>query len=458
MAKKFKKLIPKKLVNFYHYLWALAGALIYKFPSRNLIVIGVTGTKGKTSVSYLTYALLQSAGIKTALFSSQYFCINDELKENTVRLTTPGHGFFQKFLAEATKAGCEVAILEITSEGLVQSRHRFIDFDIVAFINIHPEHIEHHGGYLNYREAKSLLFRNLLKGKNKLFRSKLIKKTIVVNLDEKEADYFLSFPAQQKITYSIENTYSYPNHLQPQKYTLGPTGTKFYWENQIFNFKMPGRQYLSNAFASLSIIHGLDLNVKSFNQALADFNGLTGRFEVISAGGIKVIIDYAHTPGSIETLYQNIWQIFKPKRLLCLVSSAGGHRDKWKRPVIGEIACRYCNETIITDEDPVDEDPMAIMRSIETGLKRYLAEYELQKPYKIIPDRTEAIKTLVDQAQKDDVVVLIGKGAEKSIETADGPIPWDEEEAVRKALNSKQRQLRRSNRKIYSKISTKASG
>lgn len=448
MLKTLKQLIPSSLLALYHLVWALIGAIRFRFPSRELVVIGVTGTKGKSSVCYLLYSLLQHLGIKTALSSSQYFYIGDERYDNVSRVTMPGRWFLQKFIRQAVNAQAEVVIIEVTSEGLIQHRHRFIDFDIVVCLNLHPEHIEHHGGYANYRQAKGLLFYNFIHSRHKLFRGQLIKKTSVVNLDDAEADYFLSFPAEQKLTFSITEHQPNPTHTQPTKATFTAKGTKFSLEGTNFVLKLWGKENLANVMASLTVLQALGIRPKAVRDYLSNATGLPGRFEVISHSvGFKVVIDYAHTPASIEALYQNLWQLFKPKRLLCLVSAAGGHRDKWKRPVIGELAAKYCQEIVITDEDPFTDDPETIFRAIEAGLKRYLNEHDFHKDYTIIPDRQAAIQKLIQKAERGDIVVLIGKGAEATIETPTGSIPWNERAVVEAALAERRRR--------YSKISTK---
>ena len=436
-----RKFIPKPIINYYHYLLAFVGAVKYKFPSRNLIVIGVTGTKGKTTVCYLIYDLLYKLGIKTAISSSDAFLFDGEASEKISRSatpgTTPGRWFLQKFLKEALNKNCEVAVLEITSEGLMQNRHSFIDFDIVEFINIHPEHIEHHGGYEKYKESKAKLFLNLLKGKNKYFRGKMIKKTIIANLDDKESDYFLNFPAQEKITYSIEvDTGNESLNIHPEKIQLSPKGVTFKINDLLFASKLIGNQGVYNILASFVAIKSIGIPISDLKQPLAEFNGLPGRFEMFQSRKCRVIIDYAHTPVSVEELYKNILEIFKPRKLLCLIGSDGGCRDKWKRPVIGEIAAKYCSKIVISDVNPYDEDPFVIMRAIEQGVKKYFEAFDFKKDYEIIQDRKEAILNLVNSAEKEDIIVTIGKGVENTIEMNGYSIPWNEKEVVLEILGS----------------------
>ncbi len=434
---KIRWKIPKFIINFYHYIFALLGAIYFKFPSKEIIVIGVTGTKGKTTTCYLIYTLLSKLGIKTALSSSMYFYFGDEKIENKSRITMPGRWYLQEFLRNAVNKGCEIAVIEATSEGLMQNRHKFIDFDICIFLNLHPEHIEHHGSFDNYKKSKGKLFENLLKGSRKYFKGKIVKKTIIANSDDFHSDYYLSFPSERKITFGLEGNPEKRDHLQILKYKLTTKGSFFVLNEDFDNkketkyfTKFIGKQNLYNILASLSVLKALEIPIKSVKDILKDIEPLPGHFEIVQGKGFKVIIDYAHTPDSIEELYKNIWSIFKPKRLLCLISSAGGLRDKWKRPEIGKIAAKYCNEIVISNEDPFDEDPLKIMKEIEYGVKNYLAEYEFQKPYKIIEDRKEAIGYLIENAQKNDIIVLIGKGAEPTIETKEGSIPWNEKEVV----------------------------
>jgi UDP-N-acetylmuramoyl-L-alanyl-D-glutamate--2,6-diaminopimelate ligase len=454
--KRFRKFLPKFLINFYHFLWSFFFALINKFPSKRIIVIGITGTKGKSTVSYLTYFLLQRLGFKTALSSSDFLFINEKEIERKERLTMPGRGFLQKFLKEAEDEGCEIAVIECTSEGLWQNRHAFINFDIAVFLNLHPEHIEHHGSYEAYRKAKGKLFKALEKSKErKSLRGFNIKKTIIVNLDDFESDYFLSFKAEQKIAFSLEATNFDKNFLlKPESYKISKNGISFRLEGKEFNSSLLGKPNLYNILASLSILKALGISLNLAIEPLKEFKGIPGRMEIIEAKGFKVVIDYAHTPESIEILYKTLLDLFKPKRLICLVSSAGGIRDKWKRPKIGELAAKYCSHIVITDEDPFDELPENIHKAIEIGAINFLNEYNIEKPIEIIPDRKEAILRLIEIAEKGDIVVTIGKGNEKYINYADKVLPWNEKEAVLSALESLGKNKKSKN---HSKISTKTS-
>ncbi len=444
VIKIFKKIIPKPILKIYHFCLSFIFALIYSFPSKKIIVIGVTGTKGKSTVCYLTYFLLKKLGIKTALSSSDYIFIDDEKIELKERITMPGRGFLHKFLKEAVKKNCEIAIIEVTSEGLDQFRHAFIDFDIAVFLNLHPEHIESHGSYENYRNAKGKLFKALEKSKEKkIFRGYKVKKTIIVNIDDFESDYFLSFKAEQKIVFGLESFLQEAVYnIKPSSYKLTQKGIEFVLDNKKFFSPLLGKPNLYNILASFSILKALNISFNNLDQILQEFKVMQGRMEIINAKNFKIVIDYAHTPHSVEELYKNVLSLFKPKRMLCLVSAAGS-RDKWKRAVIGEIAAKYCHYIIISNEDPFEENPEEILKSIEIGVKNYLSEFEIEKPVEIIEDRERAIYKLVELAQKGDIIVSIGKGNEPSIVFKEKIIPWNEKEVFINAL------------KDHSKISTK---
>lgn len=450
---KIKKFIPRKLLFLYHGLVNYFFSLITNFPSKKIITIGITGTKGKTTTTYLAYNILQSLGIKTCLISSDYLAIKNDIKENPERLTMPGRGYIHRFLKKAVNQGCEIAIIEVTSEGLMQNRHWGLDFDIAVFLNLHPEHIEHHGSFLAYRNAKGKLFQALSKSKTrKSFRNISIKKTIIVNSNDPESDYFLSFPAEKKITYGLTTTIN-SMHLKPEKVKFTSKGTSFDLSDIKFQTNLLGKINLLNTLAVLAILKALEIPLKSAVKPLKEFKGMPGRLEVYQHKGAKIIIDYAHTPDSLEEVCKLVLEIFKPKKLLLLIGAAGGIRDKWKRPVMGEKGIMYANELVITNEDPYDEEPISIMRSIEFGVKKYLAEFGIEKPYQIIEDRGKAIEYLIQKAEKRDVVLITGKGNEKEIMTKNGPVSWSDREKVISLIKNPKKVKKRN----YSKTSTKTS-
>ena len=381
-----KKFIPGFLLEFYHYCLAAIGAFLYGFPSRKMTIIGVTGTSGKSTVVELTTRIFEEAEFKTASLSSIKFKIRDKEWENKLKMTMPGRMKLQRFLRQAVKVGCEYAVLEVTSEGIKQFRHKFIDFDVAVLTNLSPEHIEAHGGFKKYRKAKAKLFQQT-------------KKIHIINADDKNAEYFLKIPAKQKIKYGINDKNLLPEHF-----------------NLLGNFN------LYNAITATKIAISQGISLETCKRALEKVKGIPGRMEIVNKEPFTVIVDYAHTPEALEKVYKTI--IKNNKRMICVLGACGGGRDKWKRPVLGKIAAQYCQEIIITNEDPYNEDPMEIIEQVagDTNAKKIL-------------DRKQAIGQALKLAQPGDIVIITGKGSEPWICVAKGKkIPWDDSQIVMEEL------------------------
>lgn len=408
-----RKIIPKKIFKAaqpaYHWLMAFLSALIYRFPSRKIFVLGVTGTKGKTSTVEIISSILEEAGYKTAVASSLRFKINKESQKNEHKMTMPGRFFTQKFLRKAINEKCQYALLEMTSEGAAQHRHKFIELNTLIFTNLAPEHIESHGSFENYRNAKLKLFKALGKSKTK-------NKIIIVNEDDKNADYFLNFDVPQKIKYGLKNL---------ESYELKSDGIDFQINGQKISSKLYGEFNLYNILAAIAFAKSQNIEVGAIKKAIEKFSGIEGRMERVDCGqNFNVIVDYAHTPDSLEKVYK----IFQNTRKICVLGSAGGGRDKWKRPEMGKIAATHCDKIILTNEDPYDENPTTIIEEIEAGFSQ-------TRNYEKILDRREAIAKALELAQAGDTVIITGKGAEPWLMGPNGTkIKWDDREIVREEL------------------------
>jgi UDP-N-acetylmuramoyl-L-alanyl-D-glutamate--2,6-diaminopimelate ligase len=404
MKEKLKKFLPQGLLSLYHFFLSFLGALIYGFPSKKLILIGVTGTNGKTTTTEMIAEIFEKAGKKVALLNSIKFKIGEREEINKLRMTMPGRFFIQRFLKKAAKEGCEFAILEVTSEGIKQHRHRFLDFKVAVFTNLSPEHIESHGSFEKYREAKGKFFQ-------------ATKEIHVINVEDKNSDYFLRFPAKRKITYGLEK---------------GEVNL----ENTKIKLKIPGEFNLYNALAAISVAISQGIDKEFATKVLEKFEGVPGRMEEVISKPFKVIVDYAFTPNALEKVYQTLTHSLDHstnRSLICVLGACGGGRDKWKRPVLGELAAKYCDEVIVTNEDPYDEDPWQIIEQVAAGTKG--------KARKIL-DRREAIREALKLAKEGDIVVITGKGCEPSICVAGGKkIPWDDRKVVKEEFQ-----------KIYEKI------
>jgi len=418
MKDLIKKFVPAFLLDFYHFILSFLGALIYGFPSRlrqgfggqakKLRVIGVTGTNGKTTTIEMIAKIFEEDGYKIALLNSIRFKIGQKEEINTLRMTMPGRFFIQRFLRKTVNEGCQYAILEVTSEGIKQHRHKFIKFDIAVFTNLAPEHIESHGSFEKYREAKGKLFQ-------------ISRNTHVINIEDDNSNYFLNFPAKKKITFGLEKG-------------------DFNLKNTNLKLGLIGNFNLYNALAAICVGISQGINLETCKKALGKFEGIPGRMELVISEPFKVFVDYAFTPNALEKVYQTLThQLINSSthKLICVLGACGGGRDKWKRPVLGEVAARYCNEVIITNEDPYDEDPWQIIGQIEVGMKNK----ELGENYWKILDRREAIRKALELAKKGDTIVITGKGCEPSICIKNKKVSWDDRKVVKEEF-----------RKLYGKI------
>jgi len=405
-----KKFIPSFLLDWYHFSLSYLGAVLYRFPSEKIKVIGVTGTNGKSTVVELTTKILEEAGYKVASLSSIRFKITEKEWPNTLKMTMPGRFKLQKFLRQAVDSGCQYVVLEVTSEGIKQHRHRFINFDTAVFTNLTPEHIEVHGGFENYRAAKGKLFQ-------------LTKNTHVINVDDANAEYFLQFSAKKKYTYGLNK---------------GDINNK----NLQLNLRLIGNFNIYNALAAICVGLSQGVDLKTCKRVVEKVEGIPGRMEEVISGPFKVFVDYAFTPNALEKVYQTLTSL-KPKaynlkpKLISVLGACGGGRDKWKRPVLGEIAAKYCDEIIVTNEDPYDEDPMEIIEQVAKGAESIRTNQSSQYKSAVfrILDRKAAIKKSLELAKTGDVVIITGKGCEPWICIAKGKkIPWDDRKVVREEL------------------------
>lgn len=401
-----KKLIPKPIFDFfapaYHWSLAIIGALIYSFPSRSLKIIGVTGTKGKSTTVYMITKIFEDAGFKIAAIGSLGFKIGSKEWPNTLKMTMPGRMKLQNFLAQAKKAGCDYIIMEVTSEGLAQHRLAGVSIDCAVITNLHKEHIESHGSFENYIKAKQKLFLKT-------------RRIHILNIDDPYFEKFANYPAKIKITYGRQGL------INSQKYNL--------------NLKLLGDFNESNALASLAVADAYRLDLNKAVDSLNSIESIPGRMEIIDYRdkGTRVIIDYAHTPDSLELVYKNLKQMINSGgRLIGVLGAAGGGRDKWKRPEFGRIADKYCDQIILTNEDPYDEDPGQILSQIKSGISN--SQFSISK-VKEIMNRGQAIEYALAFAQNGDIIVITGKGSETSIAANGGKkIPWSDREIVLKNI------------------------
>lgn len=407
-----KKIFPEKVWGrieaVYHFTLAFLAALLYRFPSRRIFVIGVTGTKGKTTVAELLSAILEEAGYKTAVSNTVRFKIGAESYDNTMKMTMPGRFFLQRFLRRAVRERCGYAIIETTSEGARQFRDRFIELNALIFTNLAPEHIESHGSYEKYRDAKLSIAKRILKSRKK-------RRFLVVNRDDKEAPAFLNIGVPETYGFSLADA---------MPYTVKKEGVSLSVRDIPIHSKLSGIFNIYNMLAAATCAEHLGIGADTVARAFSKFSGIPGRMEKIDLGqDFTVIVDYAHTPDSLLKVYE----VFQNAKKICVLGGTGGGRDAWKRPEMGKIADAYCSKIILTNEDPYDENPMEIVHTIKEGIRRPVAE--------IIIDRREAIRKALESAETGDVVIITGKGSDPYIMGPSGTrLPWSDALVAREEL------------------------
>lgn len=429
-----KKFIPPLLISWYHLVLAYLGALIYRFPSRKLIVIGVIGTKGKTTTCNLIAQVFNYCGFKTGMATTVNFCIGDEEWINEYKQTMLGRFKLQKLLRRMVKEGCKYAVIETSSEGILQHRHRAINYSAAVFTNLSPEHIERHGGFENYRAAKLELFKKVAEKENGVG---------VYNLDDENVENFLAISVKKQYGYCIKCQASgYRVAMLENKHRIHdvralPTGVTFMFGGEKIELPLFGEFNIHNAAAAICVALSQGLEIGQIRRALSLARPVPGRMEVVDEGqNFTAIVDYAHEPVSFESALQAI-KVLKPERTIVVFGSAGSGRDKWRRTTMGEIADKYADIIVVTTDDPGDETPDEIIDEVsERILKNPLRS--LKKNIFKIADRRKAIKRAISLAQPDDLILFAGKGGETWMNVEKGKkIPWDEGAIVREEIRNK---------------------
>ena len=412
-----KRFLPKSILKIirppYHLMLAYLAAVYYRHPSRNLMIIGVTGTKGKSSVTELLARVLTTNGHTVASLSTIAFTLNGETERNLFKMTMPGRFFVQRFLRRAVDAGCTHAVIEMTSEGARQFRHRFIELDALIFTNLTPEHIESHGSFSAYKAAKLSLATAV---------STSIKRPryLVANVDDEHGADFLDFEVEYKLPYSLKNMSFYSLHKDSISLVFGDT---------TIRVPLVGLFNVYNVLAVITLARTLNISLLTIDKALRNLPPIKGRVEQFTTPKtapkqITAVVDYAHTPDSLEKLYQ----AFPNAPKVCVLGNTGGGRDTWKRPEMGAIAERHCEQIILTNEDPYDEDPRTIVEAMRSGM-------EDQSKVEIIMDRRLAIRTAINNCPDGGYVLISGKGTDPYIMGPRGSkIPWSDAEVVKEEL------------------------
>lgn len=430
--KSIKKILPKTWILAFHKSRAVVACLLYRFPAREIRVIGVTGTNGKTTVCHLIASILEEAGFKVAMATTIDFQIGKKKWINKVKMTTLSPFALQKFIALAVKNKCKYVIIETTSHAIVQNRVWGIPYDAVVFTNLTHEHLDYHKTFDEYKEIKGRLFAGL----EKSLRKPETLKASVVNRDDPNFAYFSEFDADVKLSYGIMG-----GDVSAQNIFYKPDGTDLIMTTPkgkiLIKLKLPGRFNIHNALAAAAtgITQGVDLEI--IKNGLEKVKGIAGRMEKIEEGqDFTVLVDYAHTPDALQKIYETLIPIKKGN--LIHVFGSCGDRDRTKRPIMGALAGRYADFIILTDEDPYTEDPKRIINEIAAGVHRGRGKNKESKKEGInfwkILDRKQAIQKALKIAKKGDIVLITGKGAEEAIVIGDQKIPWNDRNVTSQLL------------------------
>lgn len=408
---------------------AVLSAAFYHFPARRLTVIGVTGTDGKTTTCNLIYQILLAAGLRAGVISTVNATIGEEVLDTGFHVTTPEAPDVQLYLARMVEAGLSHVILEATSHGLDQQRVAACEFDVAVVTNITHEHLDYHGSYAAYREAKGRLFRMLAETAEKPQGNP---RAAVLNMDDSSYGYLDEIISVRKIAYSQFIT----TDIWASDIGLGPEGLRFnvHLEETEFPVRsnLIGRYNVSNILAAVgATVAGLGISPQAAREGIARLPGIPGRAEVIDLGQpFTAMVDFAHTPNALERILETAREITSG-RVIAVFGSAG-LRDRQKRRMMAEVAAEKANLTILTAEDPRTESLDQILEEMAEGA---LAKGGIEgKTFWRVPDRGDAIRSALRMARPGDLVVACGKGHEQSMCFGTVEYPWDDRTAMRAAL------------------------
>lgn len=406
-------------------------AAYYDFPSRKLLVIGVTGTDGKTTTSTLIQGLLGKQ--RVGLISTVSAHLGDQTVDTGFHVTTPGAPQVQAYLAQMVANNLAVCVLEMTSHGLAQGRLNGVDIDIAVLTNINHEHLDYHGSFENYRAAKGRMFEML----SRSYRKPNVPKVSVVNADDPNADFFSAYPADKVVTYGLQK-----GDYRAKNILYSPQETQFDLVFKLDNGSLDGMRYSTklvgefnvyNCLAALEASYCFPLASGRIRENLAKFEGVSGRMERIDEGqNFTAIVDFAHTPNALENALKAGKQMLQPGKRLIAVFGSAGLRDREKRRLMAEVSARLADFTILTAEDPRTESLEGILETMAQGVT---SQGGIEgETFIRVTDRGEALYRACKMAQPGDIVMACGKGHEQSMCFGKTEYPWDDREALRAAL------------------------
>jgi len=400
--------VPQVLVKDSRQAMAMISREFYGRPDERLKMVGITGTNGKTTTTYMIKAALERAGRKTGLIGTIHNMIGDEIVPT--ERTTPESPDLFALLERMADEGCAAVVMEVSSHSLYLQRVAGIVFDVSVFTNLTQDHLDFHETFENYLAAKKMLF--------------AASKSAAVNIDDDAAADIMADADIDWRTYGIENQAD----VSAKNIEITPRGVTYDLhadgETTQMRVRTPGRFSVYNSLSAAAACMLLGVGIETIAPALAEIPGVAGRFEVLDTGGLPftMILDYAHTPDSLENTLQTANE-FAQGRVVA-VFGCGGDRDRTKRPIMGEIGGRLATFSILTSDNPRTEDPFAILSEVERGMKKTDGEYIC------IENRRSAIRYAIENAQNGDVIILAGKGHETYQEIDGVKHPFDEKIVV----------------------------
>lgn len=406
--------------------WACAA--YYGFPSRRMTIIGVTGTDGKTTTSTLIHAILkQSTHAKAGLISTISADFGDgEMADTGLHVTSPSAPDLQYYLSKMLERGLTHVVVEMTSHGLAQGRLNGVDVDIAVMTNVTHEHLDYHGTWEAYRDAKAILFRRLMQSERTHGQAKVA----IINGDDRSSDYFRNIPAEEQVTYGLTpqaDIIAQDIHFLPDK-------TIFRIDDIPFEINLAGRFMVYNALAAICATRcGLRMSFESIQRGLKSVSAISGRMQRIHAGqDFTAMVDFAHTPNALENVLLAGLDMLEPNKRLIVVFGCAGLRDRAKRRMMPQTAIRLAHISIFTAEDPRTESLEDILHEMKMAAEA-VGGVEGQHFF-LIKDRGRALFEACQMAQPGDLVIASGKGHEQSMCFDTTEYPWDDREAMRSAL------------------------
>ncbi len=384
-------------------------AAFYHNAHKKLKIIGVTGTNGKTSTTYMIKKILDHSGKKTGLIGTvRYFNHDDEGVE--ADLTTPEPQQLYKMFYSMVKSGCEYCVMEVSSQALAQCRCSAIDFECAVFTNLSVDHLDYHLSEENYFDSKAKLFSQ--------------SRISVINADDKNATHIFGFVKGKALFFSAKNKNS---DFYAENISFNSVGCRYFLKEIPVEISMPGEFSVYNSLGAIGCCNALGRSLKNCIEALKDMDTIPGRAEVLKTDTpYDVVIDYAHTPEGIKNILSAMKKLSEGR--VVSLFGCGGNRDKIKRPMMAKAAAENSDYVIITTDNPRNENPDEIIEDILPGIRN------IKTPCAVIPDRTYAIEYALKNAKDGDIIVLCGKGHETYQVIGDDKHPYDEREIVRRYL------------------------